>query len=406
MNGNELVANLIKHLNIHSSSQEIPRHSKEQWEKISISAKRQTVSPYLYYRLRRANLLHLVPPDPLEFLRHDLLTSTQYRVKLENELCELLSTLHANHVQVIALKGTYLSAAVYENPSLRPVNDIDLLVRQCDLNHCDKTLNDMGYGPSNRKWISGEYFQSHHHLPSYTKKNRYPIEIHWTISHPNSPVDVPVEALWQQAREINIYKNDVLVLSPEDLLIQLCIHTCLDNLFVGGLRPLIDISEILTHLRGELNWDTLHDQVIRLHAEKAVYLVLDLTSELLGTSLPPNVLNRLLPEGVEQEIRQSACAMVLSDEHISRNFSKLWLDGSLKTKSSGILNRLFPPAAEMYRKYPFEPGSGRLYLAYLQRLKELTLRYGALGVKIARGKTHPPSITQNEELLASWLGLA
>jgi hypothetical protein len=283
------------------------------------------------------------------------------------------------------------------------VDDIDLLVNSDNLLAADRVLTGLGYGPPRGNWITAGYTSAHQHLPPYTRPDSYPVEVHWTLAHPNSPVHVSTTGLWERAVPVEIYQAAVRVLSPEDLLLHLCLHSCQMDLFRGGLRPLVDVSELLHRAGTELDWQVLLQRAAQWRLTKCLYLVLHLVEELLGCSPPEGILDSLRPLGASPAILDSARQSVLRSGGISPHFSRLWGSGSLGQKSATLLQRIFLPPGEMYRKYAVQPGSLRFYLAYLVRLKELSLRYAGTSWRILRGAPDQASASQDTNLLSEWL---
>jgi hypothetical protein len=66
---------------------------------------------------------------------------------LLREAGTVLGSLAANQVDSIVLKGAAFLSCVYPDPGLRPVRDIDLLVRQQQLPSVIAVLQDCGYRP-------------------------------------------------------------------------------------------------------------------------------------------------------------------------------------------------------------------------------------------------------------------
>ena len=177
----------------------------------------------------------------------------------------------------------------------------------------------------------------------------------------------------------------------------------MEDLFSSGIRPLIDISETVNKHQDALHWDLLIQRARGWQVQKAVFLTLALSKELLDLQLPKQVLADLMPEGTNQLVISSARDKITSQAHISSNFARIWGQGGLQQRSSSLFNRLFPPAGEMSRKYSLEPGRSHLYLAYLRRLKDLATRYGSMSIRMLAGDKSTRSITNPDIVLTRWL---
>lgn len=403
MNPTELMLdclNLSRCIDNADSLAEIPLRN---WELIWDTAYHQKIAPYLYNQLKKSGAISQVPSQLAEKFRQSALISARWKLKIENELHEIIQVLNEANVPTIALKGTHLAWLIYEDPALRPVDDIDLLVKQQHLLNCDHELLGLGYGPSSKQWLQSGYQESHQHLPPYLKTGAFPIEIHWTISHPKHQVVITSEELWTRARSTTLIGVETNVLSLEDLLLHLSIHTCLEDLFSSGIRPLIDISETIMRNQDQLNWDIIFERSRKWQVQKAVFLTLTLTAQLLQLRLPDRVLNNLKPANTNQLVIDSAKQKITSQIQVSSNFARLWGQESIRQKTSALFNRLFPPPGEMTRIYSLQPGRLRLYLAYLQRIKDLAPRYGASSIRMLSGDHMAHTITNPDIVLTSWL---
>ena len=367
------------------------------------TAYRQKIAPYLYNLLQKSGSISQVPSQIAENFRQSALISARLKLKLENEFHHIIQVLNQANIPTIALKGAHLSALIYDDPALRPVDDVDLLVKAQDLLVCDQQLLGLGYGPSSKSWLQRGYIESHQHLPPYLKNDAYPIEIHWTISHPKHQVAINSEELWSRAQPTVLAGADTHVLSLEDLLLHLSIHACLEDLYSSGIRPLIDIYETIIRFQDQINWDILIERSKQWRVQKAVFLTLTLTAQLLQLKLPDRVLNDLKPAGTDQLVITSARQKITSQIQVSSNFARLWGQGSIPQKTSTLFNRIFPPVGEMTRKYGLLPGRLPLYRAYLQRIKDLTLRYGTSSIRMLTGDKEAHTITNPDIVLARWL---
>ena len=175
---------------------------------------------------------------------------------LYRELGLVLQAFEQDNIPVIVLKGAHLAALVYRHIASRPMSDIDLLVHRSDLERAVAKLHDLGFtGP-----LAGEVpmvSQEGHHLPMMHKAPETGIEVHWT---PLSPTRLPAianDGWWQRSRPATIAGAPTRVLSPEDLLLHVCLHNACDRPhgpFGLGLRPLCDLAAIIRHFREALSW--------------------------------------------------------------------------------------------------------------------------------------------------------
>ena len=84
------------------------------------------------------------------------------------------------------------------------------------------------------------------------------------------------------------------ILSPEDNLLQVCIHTAKHSYVrAPGLRLHLDVERIVKHKT--INWDLFLEKVVQAHVKTSTYYSLYIPNKLFGTPIPKYVLERLEP---------------------------------------------------------------------------------------------------------------
>ncbi|MGC9024988.1 MAG: nucleotidyltransferase family protein, partial [Chloroflexia bacterium] len=107
-------------------------------------ARAEGVAPLLYARVHGRAVL---PSAAEERLRLAYLANAARNFFLLRELERALLALSIQDIPVLLLKGAALGPAVYGNPALRPMGDLDLLVRPADAPCALETLASIGYRP-------------------------------------------------------------------------------------------------------------------------------------------------------------------------------------------------------------------------------------------------------------------
>ncbi len=308
-------------------------------------------------------------------------------MRLYHALAKVLTVLRNDDIPVIVLKGAHLAEVVYGNTALRPMSDVDLLVTKADLPRVEEKLREMGYSPSQRFWLEAEC-ATYSHLPPFTKPGAAGIEIHWTIGPATNPFKIDVDRLWKRARPAMIAGVEVLVLSPEDLLLYLCLHASFQHGFTMGLRSLCDISETLRHHRDEMDWEQVRLYAHQWGASKCVYVTLYLTRELLEAAVSDDMLNALEPKDLDPGLLTWAKEQIFADQGnilpMPPNLARMWVANRLQDKVAAFLKSAFPSRQVMARLYSVSPFSKRIYLYYPIRLKDLLLRYGRTAWRLLR----------------------
>jgi hypothetical protein len=359
------------------------------------------LAPLLFKRLKESDARAGVPADAWERLRLAYFASACRNMRLYRELRTVLRCLRSSGIKVIVLKGAYLAEAVYGDVALRPMCDVDLMVPRAELPRAQAVLLDIGGVHEQSEDIESRC-RTRFHLPQVVIRD-LAIELHWTIVFPTGSVTVDSTGLWDRARPATIAGVEVLALSPEDLLLHLCLHFCYLHR-LAGLRPFYDIAETIHRFRGEMDWPQVAHSAREWRASRYVGLTLHLAGSVLGTGVPDDVLERLVPGGLDQRILETARQFVLAQTDYRQ-----WmpLSDALGAKSLGDKvklpwKRVFLSRDEMAAIYPASRDSRHLYFYYALRLRDAIRSFGAhtlrRGLPVIRSRGQDRNVS-----LVNWL---
>ena len=369
------------------------------WPKLFHLAQRHGVAPQLYYRLKASGLQDIVPLEIFQPLHQTYLRNVARNMRLYHELARILGLLNQHKIPVIILKGAYLAKAVYGNIALRTMADIDLLLKEADLQRAVKLLHDSGY-TSDTTWLSTA------HLPPFIKPGGIRIELHWTLEDPASPFTIDIAGLWERASATLIAKVPAYGLAREDLLLHSCLHLAFRHQFRIGLRALCDIGAILQSDRHELDWSTLVSRACQWKVERCVYLSLYYADDILAVDMPVLRLEAFRIPSPAPEFLMRIKKSILMDDNsrrISPNMVRLWSLDRFREQLTFFFGRVFLPPQKVAQLYAVSPWSFRVVLYYVKRLKTLSVRYGRLIWSFLRHDADiADSIAQQDSLL-QWL---
>ena len=146
------------------------------WQNLFTIALEEGVAPYLYYCLKKSETDICIPPEiKRKFVKVSQNVLARNTV-LFHELGKILRLFSDNGIPVIVLKGAYLSEKIYPHNGLRPMGDIDLLVKKSDLSIVQEKLLEMGYHQSSHPNIEDQCAICHRLVP-FTKRTDIEIEV-------------------------------------------------------------------------------------------------------------------------------------------------------------------------------------------------------------------------------------
>jgi hypothetical protein len=384
--------------------------SHSDWEVLIEKSARHSVTPLFYQRLKAFPPDSPVPDWVRRKLRLIYLQNAGRNMNLYQGLGEVLKILEKNNIPVIALKGAHLAELVYGNIALRPMWDLDLLVKKKDLSRVEEKLLEIGFAPiAPQKKMT----EIHHHAVYRWPGKGICIEVHWHIIGSAYPFHVDIEGLWHRARPAVFDGLEVLVQCPEDLLLHLCLHTARD-FYQTGLKPFCDLLEIIRRNENNIDWDQVFLRSGQWGIGKFVYLTLNLTKELLGASVPEDLLKTIRPQDFEESIMDWAREQIFTARtrnsanlFLSPNIAQLWGHRRLPGKAILFLKRTFPSPEEMAKLYPTASDSLWIYFYYLVRLKDLLRRHNRQAWRLLRDDKAMKALAKQENnfiSLKEWLG--
>jgi hypothetical protein len=345
------------------------------WECLIKQSITHGIAPLLYHRLNTPETITAIPFNVLDRLREIYLSNALKNSFLYHELPKVLGALRDNNIPVIALKGIHMAQAVYGNIALRPMCDVDILVKKTDLTRVEEKLREAGYALMTHRKYNKAWLEKYNCHIIFTPSNggRLCLEVHWHVQRPDSPFKLDVDRFFERAQPVTIAGIDVLALSPEDLLLHLCINSVKDQ-FCLGLRAFYDISETIRHYQGRIDWEQLQKRVSQWGARRPVYLIFCLARKLLGAGVPDDVLDALKPDGYDPKVETWTREHIF-DKHesppIAISTLSLWRLKRFRDKVRFFMNRVFPPPKVIRMLYSVPDNPKGIYHYYQTHFKIL-----------------------------------
>ena len=225
-----------------------------------------------------------------------------------DELEKAGSILDSYDIPLVALKNSGITKALYPHYGACPMGDIDVLVRKSDFRQAHKILTEHGYTFKFRSSMEEENLDkaeqgggAEYSVPLRNGDNLW-FELQWR----------PVSGRWIRPdqeptaeelvkRSVKYEGKNVRILSPEDNLLQVALHTA-KHTFVRapGFRLHTDVDRIV---RAEkINWELFETMVCALQVKTAVFFSLALASDLLGTPIPIDLMERIRPNVLKERL--------------------------------------------------------------------------------------------------------
>lgn len=281
------------------------------WPAFARLANHHGLTPVVYRALRGRTSgvpAHWLRQFGLQYLATVLHTQVA-RTNVE----EIGAAFHDAGLSVVVMKGAALVRTLYDDPGLRVLGDIDLLVDEREVERAGSELGRLGLQPIESGHADHRGPLCHiHHLYCRPGPRAIPVELHWRLFEPYQPYVFDLTAVRAQARPLPGLPPNVLSMAPGHELAHLCVHldrhavtyrTLLDrnDWFEQMLLPqgqarllwLYDIARFLQRHDPSLDWDGFVDTARHWAIDGRVHATLELCRRLLGVGPPPEVLRAL-----------------------------------------------------------------------------------------------------------------
>jgi hypothetical protein len=232
-----------------------PDWSAETWQTFQFASRVHGVAPLLYPKLAGASWL---PETSKNWLAEQYQFNGQRLAKMHAELKTILALFSRQQLPAMPLKGSILSAAYYAQATLRPMADLDLLIRPEDFSAAAQLLGQLGYERQVVHWKHTEFSRPDNRQVVSTADehpdNPRKLEIHLYCRETfGGPTVELTELMWRNALPGSLLGEPALLPQPDALWLHLLVHATY-HLWQGQgrLLHLVDLALLLPHLSDPL----------------------------------------------------------------------------------------------------------------------------------------------------------
>lgn len=274
--------------------------SWREWEALigadRVDAAERRLLPLLYRNLRDNG----IGGPPVSRLKEEYIRTWSQNQFSFNRAAELIRGFERAGIPTILLKGAALATLFYEDAALRPMADVDLLVRRRDAVASVRLLNGLG-------WKSGynppESLVPFEHAAEFTRAAHLNLDLHWRVLWEGAQGSAD-EDFWGASIPAELGDAGTRTLNPTDHLLHTCVHGAKWN-DTAPVRWVADAMMILRSRRYEVDWERL----VRLSRQRRLTLPMrDALTYLHGSlhaPVPAEVLSALRDAPTSRFERQS-----------------------------------------------------------------------------------------------------
>lgn len=241
-------------------------------------------------------------------LRTHYYASLRRNMLLFDELNRVLTAFNEANIDVIILKGAELAERIYPDNALRPMSDIDLLVKLEDIEKAEDVLIQSAYDK-----VTLNHQKEHSFHKTYFKSGNtqsFVIELHWHLVRKIFFTQIDINELWAEVIPVNFLETEALTLSPTCSLLYLCWHGSRH-----GFTRFIwvcDIAHTIKNKIADIDWDLVREKSLDWKISKHFLFGYHMARMLLNNNFPVNKAER---NGFSAVVKQICDYLALKNQH-------------------------------------------------------------------------------------------
>ena len=249
------------------------------WDHVVMLAGMQGVDGFLYDHMKHLGLLNILPDEVSDKLEESYTRTQKRAISILNEAKILSSRFQKAGIPVIALQGLSLMNVIYADPGLRPLGDIDLMVKPYAKKRLKKLLFHAGYWAPypaypNLLFKAGVLIDIHTHVLNLDRiKSRRYIFCE------------DLEPMWEKAVPMFDQPDGLLSLDPYDNIIALAAHALKHS--YSRLIWIADIHEcLLKWTDNTCGWKAFLERAVFWRQERMLLYALIFVEKIYKIKIP------------------------------------------------------------------------------------------------------------------------
>lgn len=237
------------------------------------------------------------------------------------KMSPLVAALRGAGIDVMLLKGAPLVLAYYGNYGLRPMADIDLLIRRSDLAPTIALLQARG-------WIAttpmNDDVARFRHALQFVDGQGGEFDLHWHALYEFCENEADA-FFWDRSEPLDFGGVLVRMPNPTAMMFHTVVHGVRWNQ-EPPVRWIADAMQILKVRRAEIDWDQIVEIAMRHHICNRLHLGLTYLVEMLDADIPADVMNELARQPMTFVERIEARSVLRNhDEFYATPLGNLWM---------------------------------------------------------------------------------
>ena len=234
------------------------------WNTFVSKAYAEGISGLLFYNIIHYAYFELIPKWVVDKLQEDYLYNTGRNIFIEGKLKELFGVFQDSKLSVLVLRGAVFFKRIYPSLGVRPMADVDIVIRREDHPKAEEILIASGY----------DYPKGY---PFLFYKDGFYVDLHldttglWRVASWPGEINIRRKEVWDKTESINNSLSMVRVLWDYDSLLACCEH--LQRHSFKRLIWFIDVSRLIKYQGDCFDWDVLVERSGQFGLERALSFV-------------------------------------------------------------------------------------------------------------------------------------
>lgn len=273
------------------------------------------VKPLLYHSLVKYFPKLLDHPE-FKQLQQQCRRTSLHNMYLMQELLDVAEELEKHGIQAISFKGPIL-ANIYGDLSLRQIKDLDFIVLESDFQKTVEILVSKGY-----KLMFQMPWETHLASPVKRLTGTHSIDLHRDIVPKHLSCFNDSSELWNYIKPCSFLGRKAYTFTPDILLFILCLNGTKEGWF--RLNRICDVAE-LVRAHPTMDWQHIVAMATQLGIRRLLFLGLFLAHDLLGTTLPAEILDKIHADSAVQVLavkvktKLESCSPTVEPKEIERS---------------------------------------------------------------------------------------
>ncbi len=343
------------------------------WDKFCSYSIKHGVAALIYKKLENLQFLHFIPANIIDLFKQQYFKNIAKNTVFIESLRLIENETFKNKIDLILLKGISLINSIYQDIGVRPMTDMDILIKKENVPLISNILESLNYGTN--PIVKSKFVKQveHFHLPAFiNKSNHVMVEPHTHIHSEKSTMNIDIIEFWKNSVPVDNYNTNIRMFSPENLIQHLCIHISThsqsNNIRLSHYYDLVKVIE--KYEKNGLDWETLIKDSHRFNIQSAFFPPLFLIQKYFRIKLPITLdahIDLIDKTYFDKHFIEILNIQPLHSVELSEIKQKEFKDiKGFKNKIKYIFSDLFPSKGFMIKRYKIK-NKNLLFLYYFKR---------------------------------------